>query len=239
MSGIKDLELRPGSRLLDSDPLSEQVYLVLRDAICDGVFPDHMHLVQGDLATQLQVSRTPVRDALLRLSQEKLVRGVGARGYIVEALSERDVLDIYEIRLSLEIQGAQLALPHFSVAAMRRLEEINDNINDPRSPRIDQYDLNRDFHMAVIEPCPNRLLVKIIGDTWEQPMSRRVFRRQLAAHDGQHSFADDHQPIISALRDRDAEALQVELVHHLVTARNEVSRFLSAGDGKERDVEIT
>jgi DNA-binding GntR family transcriptional regulator len=239
MSGFEGLELRPGSRLLDSEPLSEQVYLVLRDAICDGVFPDHTHLVQGDLAEQLQVSRTPVRDALLRLSQENLVRGVGARGYVVEALSERDVLDIYEVRLCLEIQGALLALPHFSAAAMRRIEEINDNINDPQYSGADQYDLNRDFHMAVIDPCPNRLLVKIIGDTWEQPMSRRVFRRQLAAHDGQAGFADDHQPIISALRNRDAEALKVELEHHLVTARNEVSRFLSVGDGKGTDVEST
>lgn len=233
MSGIESLELRPGSRFLDSEPLSEQVYVVLRDAICDGVFPDHTHLVQGDLAAQLQVSRTPVRDALLRLSQEKLVRGVGARGYVVEAVSERDVLDIYEVRLSLEIQGALLALPNFNAHALRELEEINDTINDTSNSRADQYDLNRDFHLAVIEPCPNRLIVQIIRDTWEQPMSRRVFRRQLAAHHGDlSSAADDHQPIISAIRNRDGEALRVELTEHLVAARNEVSQFLSAVDGK-------
>jgi DNA-binding GntR family transcriptional regulator len=230
MSGVESLQLKPGSRFLDSEPLSEQVYLVLRDAICDGVFPDHTHLVQGDLAAQLRVSRTPVRDALLRLAQENLVRGVGARGYVVEALSERDVLDIYEVRLSLEVQGALLALPNFSAAALRRIEEINDNIKDPLFANVDQYDLNRDFHMAVIEPCPNRLIVKIIRDTWEQPMSRRVFRRQLAKRDDVPGLADDHQPIISAIRDRDSVALQAELVEHLVTARNEVSHFLSTGD---------
>lgn len=233
MSSIENLELRPGSRLLDSEPLSEQVYLVLRDAICNGAFPDHTHLVQGELAAQLHVSRTPVRDALLRLSQENLVRGVGARGYVVESLSERDVLDIYEVRLSLEIQGALLALPNFSVASLRRLEEINDNISDPLYSSVDQYDLNRDFHLAVIEPCPNRLIVKIIRDTWEQPMSRRVFRRQWTERHDLPGLADDHQPIISAIRDRDSEALQAALVEHLVTARDEVSRFLSAGDRKD------
>jgi DNA-binding GntR family transcriptional regulator len=233
MSGIESLALRPGSRFLDSEPLSEQVYLVLRDAICDGAFPDHTHLVQGELAAQLQVSRTPVRDALLRLSQENLVRGVGARGYVVEALSERDVLDIYEVRLSLEVQGALLALPNFSAAALRRLDELNENINDPLYSDVDQYDLNRDFHMAVIEPCPNLLIVKIIRDTWEQPMSRRVFRRQMATLHDLPGLADDHRPIIGAIRDRDSEALQAALVEHLMTARNEVSRFLSSGDRED------
>lgn len=230
MSSVESMELGAGSRHLDSEPLSEQVYLVLRDAICNGVFPDHTHLVQGELAAQLKVSRTPVRDALLRLSQEKLVRGVGARGYIVEALSERDVLDIYEVRICLEVQGALLALSNFSASTLRRLEEINDSINDPSYPDVDLYNLNRDFHLAVIEPCPNRLIVKIIGDTWEQPMSRRVFLRQLATHDGLPGFADDHQPIISAIRERDGERLQIELVEHLVTARNELGRFLSSGN---------
>src|ERR1035437_1960735 len=195
MSGIESLELQPGSRLLDSEPLSEQVYQVLRDAICNGAFPVHTHLVQGELAARLQVSRTPVRDALLRLSQENLVRGVGARGYVVEALSERDVLDIYEVRSSLEVQGALLALPNFSPAALRRLEELNENINDPLYSDVVQYDLNRAFHMAVIEPCPNRLIVKIIRHTWEQPMSRRVFRRQMAKRHDLPGLADDHRPI--------------------------------------------
>lgn len=228
MSAAEDLKLRPGSRRLDSEPLSEQVYRVLRDAICDGVFGDHTHLVQGELAAQLKVSRTPVRDALLRLSQEKLVRVVGARGYIVESLSERDFLDIYEVRLSLEIQGALLALPNFGAADLRRLEEINDNINDPEYSDLDAYELNQEFHMAVIEPCPNRLIVKIIRDTWDQPMSRRIFRLQRAEHQDHSGHVDDHQSILSAVRHRDAEALEVALTEHLVEARSEASRFLAS-----------
>ena len=79
MVTAESLQLGPESRRLDSEPLSEQVYRVLRDAICDGVFSDHAHLVQNQLADQLQVSRTPVRDALLALAQENLVRASGAK----------------------------------------------------------------------------------------------------------------------------------------------------------------
>jgi DNA-binding GntR family transcriptional regulator len=230
MDGAVGLQLQPESRRLDNDPLSEQVYRVLRDAICEGVFGDHTHLVQGELAAQLKVSRTPVRDALLRLAQEKLVRTVGARGYIVEALSERDFLDIYEVRLTLEVQAAVLALPNFGAADIRRLKEINDNINDPDFKASDPYELNQEFHMAVIEPCPNRLMVKILRDTWDQPMSRRIFRRQRVEQTGHGGHVDDHQAILSAVIDRDGEALETALTEHLVEARLEANRFLAIAD---------
>ena len=59
---------------------------------------------------------------------------------------------------------------------------MNDNINDPDYDETDSYELNREFHMAVLEPCPNRLIVKILSDMWGFPVSRRIFRRQLIEH---------------------------------------------------------
>jgi DNA-binding GntR family transcriptional regulator len=172
-----------------------------------------------------------VRDALLRLAQENLVRAVGARGYIVHALSERDLLDIYEVRLTLEIQGALLALPHFDASEIRRLDLINDNINDPHYRDTDSYALNREFHMAVLEPCPNRLIVKILLDMWGFPVSRRIFQRQTAEyHDG--IAAHGHEPIIEAIRAHDATALEVALSEHLLEARDEASRYLATSSVK-------
>jgi DNA-binding GntR family transcriptional regulator len=234
MVTAESLQLGPESRRLDSEPLSEQVYRVLRDAICDGAFGDHAHLVQNQLADQLQVSRTPVRDALLRLAQENLVRAVGAKGYIVHALSERDLLDIYEVRLTLEIQGALLALPEFDAAEIRKLEAINDNINDPEYDETDPYELNREFHLAVLEPCPNRLIVKILSDMWGLPVSRRIFRRQIAEH---HTATEEHghAAIMDAIRARDAAALEVALSAHLLEARDEASHFLASSPSTGTD----
>lgn len=233
MVTAETLQLGPESRRLDNEPLSEQVYRVLRDAICDGLFDDHTHLVQNQLAEQLDVSRTPVRDALLRLAQENLVRAVGARGYIINALSERDLLDIYELRLILEVKGAVLALPEYGAADLRRLESINANISDPDYDDTDSYDLNREFHMAVLEPCPNRLIVKILNDTWDLPVSRRIFRRQYAEHHYGSTEQHGHEPIMEAIRIRDAEALEAALSAHLLEARDEASTFLASSPAKE------
>jgi Bacterial regulatory proteins, gntR family len=79
MATVENLQLGPESRQLDSEPVSEQVYRVLRDAICDGVFSDHAHLVQNQFADRLQVTRTPVRDALLHLAPERSDRGESVR----------------------------------------------------------------------------------------------------------------------------------------------------------------
>ena len=82
--------------------------------------------------------------------------------------------------------------------------------------------------MTVLEPCPNRLIVKIIRDTWDQPMSRRIFRLQRAEHEGHGGHVDDHQPILDAIRNRDGQALEAALTEHLVEARMEASRFLAS-----------
>ena len=130
------LKLPPEARRLDSAPLSEHVYQVIRDAICDGVIKEHDHLVQNQLAEQLEVSRTPVRDALLRLAQEGLVRAVSARGFVVKALTPSDILEIYEVRTFLEIPGSISAIPFVTDRHVARMEEINRGDRDLTHRRV-------------------------------------------------------------------------------------------------------
>ena len=239
MINAEGLQLGPESRRLDSGPLSEQVYRVLRDAILDGVFDEHTHLVQNQLADQLNVSRTPVRDALLRLAQEKLVKAIGARGYVVvvDSVTERDFLDVYEVRLTLEPSAAILALPHFGPAALDRLEALDARLcEDVLATGTAVFEVHRDFHMTVVEPCPNRLMVKILRDLWELPVTRRLFQRLLEEHRLAHERSIDHDhftgpehghaAVIKAIRDRDPASLQEAVARDLIAARDQTSRFL-------------
>lgn len=223
---IADLVLPPESHRLDSEPLSDHVYRVLRDAICDGLFDDHTHLVQNQLAEQLRVSRTPVRDALLRLAQEGLVRAVGARGYIVDPLTERELLDVYEVRLLLEVEAALLSLPLLSDADVLKLEALNLQVREAGVSIADRFERNQTFHLALVDRCPNRLIVKILADIWRLPISRRIYRRQELDH-AYVKGPDDHQGILDAVRARDPEALRTVLSEHLRAARDEASRFLA------------
>jgi len=223
---LTSLKLPPEARRLDSVPLSEHVYRVLRDAICEGTIEEHDHLVQNQLAEQLEVSRTPVRDALLRLAQEGLVRAVSARGFLVEALTPSDILDIYEVRILLEVQGSVSALRFVSDADATRLRDINRGIAESPADASIGYDLNRDFHSVLPTIGPNRLIKRTLDDLWELPVSRRVFQHHLTNNFDAEAMAQGHEAIIEAVAARSEERLRAALLAHLVEAREEASTWL-------------
>lgn len=222
------LSLPPEARRLDSIPLSDHVYVVLRDAILSGVFEPHDHLVQVQLAKQLEVSRTPVRDALQRLSQEGIIRSVGSLGYVVSSLTPRDILDVYDVRLALEVQAATIAVEMNLVtdADLLELKRLNALMAEKQTETTLYYDLNRDFHMVLTRICPNRMIHKILEDIWALPVSMRMFRLEMESVIDVQAMLLEHEGIIEAVSARNTEQLQERLRAHLMQARDEASEWL-------------
>jgi DNA-binding GntR family transcriptional regulator len=223
---IDTLVLPNDARRLDNEPLSNQVYNVLRDAICVGSIQAHDHLVQNQLAEQLQVSRTPVRDALLRLAQEGLVKAVSARGFVVEPLTPHDILEVYELRRLLEVPVAAAAVPLLRAVDIAHLKDLNLEITTAPQDGWKAYDLNRQFHSRLIETSPNRLVRSTLSDLWDLPIARRIFHQQVAKGFDAEEMAHGHVEIIAAVEARDAEALTAALLAHLVEAREEASKLI-------------
>jgi DNA-binding GntR family transcriptional regulator len=203
------------------------VYRALRDAICDGSIRAHDHLAQNQIAGQLRVSRTPVRDALLRLAQEGVIHAVGQRGYVVTPLVPRDILDIYEVRMTLEVQAAELAFPFIDAAQIARMESLNDLIAQPGEDVLANYDLNRDFHAVLTGLCPNRLVRRILDDVWALPVSRRVYRQHMTSLAGTGPMVSQHREIIGAARDHDQPRLLAAIRRHLEVSRAEAGAWLN------------
>src|SRR3954468_19170524 len=82
--------------------LADAVTNELRELIVDGVFPAGMRLVEHNLADQLEVSRVPLREAIMQLEAEGLVRRIPRRGTVVATLTATDVVELFEVRESLE-----------------------------------------------------------------------------------------------------------------------------------------
>jgi DNA-binding GntR family transcriptional regulator len=222
------LQLAESARRLDSDPLSDHVYRVLRDAICTGRIQPHTHLVQNQLADQLKVSRTPVRDALIRLGQEGLVRAIGARGFIVVELSPRDILDIFEVRMRLEVETVVAALDAVTPETLWRLHDINSRLAGSQSSRSTAYALNREFHQSLVELTPNRLARRILTDLWEQLVSRAIPIMEADADFDAIELAHSHDAILAALETKDPDELRSALSAHLMEGRTQAERWLSA-----------
>lgn len=194
----------------------EYVLGVLRRAILNGELKTGSRLVQAELAAMLDVSTTPVREALRDLATEGLVQFDPHRGAIVSELSTDDVHDIYEIRSVLEPLAMRQAVPNISDALIARLRKLHEAmLADPHS--VDWVDRNRVFHMAVYETSASPRLAGIIRNLQDASvmyigasLQRKPELREEANH--------DHSEILDALERRDADAAVKALEDHLRTS---------------------
>lgn len=203
-------------RRLSSLPLADRVYEALQNGMLNGELPAGTHLVQDAIAGQLGVSRTPVRDALIRLAQDQIVEAAGSRGYMVIEPDVEDLADLLGVRAILEPTAAVQALEHMSNRDLRDLEDVNSQFKRAIDPSpLDLYEFNRQFHMGLVRKCPNRMLVQILDDLWLRPRGRWIWKRSFERGFDMARSADEHEGILNAARARDSTQLEEMLREHI------------------------
>ncbi len=217
----------PRLEIVPPRPLREEVYRKLRQAILDDVYPPGTKLVESELAAQLRISRTPIREALHKLELEGLVeRGPGGAGLRVAGLSPAEVQEIYGIRAVLEGYAARLAAARAGEADIRRLAALLDAsaqaIAEGDRPRLLQ--LNTEFHDAVNALAGSRRLAALLLGLREQIVR---YRRATLEIGGQDTLAlAEHRAIVEALAARDAGRAERLVVAHVERKMRDVSAHL-------------
>jgi DNA-binding GntR family transcriptional regulator len=191
----------------------EFVRSVLRRAILNGDLPGGTRLVQAELAAVLDVSTTPVREALRDLATEGLILFDPHRGAVVQELSGEDLHEIYAIRMLLEPLAIRQAVPQVTDALLEQLRRLHKKmIAEPHS--AEWVDFNRIFHMAVLETAASPRLVGIIRSL--QDASVMYIGASLKHVPGLREEAnEDHGRILDALEKRDPEAAVAAITKHL------------------------
>ncbi|MBN8868661.1 MAG: GntR family transcriptional regulator [Solirubrobacterales bacterium] len=213
--------------------LAGQVYTELREAICDGRIEANQRLVQNALAEELDISRTPVRDALLHLSQEGLVRPAPTRGgFIVTEFTPHEVLEIYDVRLALEPMAAAQSAGHHSRTQLAEMKDVNAEILEhPELPLREQYLLNQRFHELVVAECGNRILIRMLIQLWSMPSSWRMYHQQFEADDSHEIVYRGHASIVEALEDGDALLAEQRVRDHVAAAKQTTLDHFQAQGG--------
>lgn len=185
---------------------SEQAYEAIRKGITSGHYASGSHLRAADLAQRLGISRTPVREALWRLSSEGLVDFFANRGAYVTDWSHEDAEEVFAMRTVLEGHAAELSATRLTLAQIdklhrstRRMEEI------ACSPEISNIDPlaqhNSDFHHLIIYAAANKRLAALIASVVEMALITRTFSI-FSSNDFTRSVAH-HDEMITAFRARD------------------------------------
>ena len=205
----------PGPRPLRHATLAEQVYQHLRQEILRNAFPPGAALPEQTLATRLEVSRVPVREALHRLAAEGLVILRPRQGAVVSALSPRQFLDAYRVREALEDLAIRLALPNLTDADLDELAHLQAEMR--RHAAADDADAffaaNRAFHALFVERSQNDYLKAIYFPLVDQ--MRRHLASSLGLRGGLERSIEEHQAILVAVQAGDADEAARLLREHI------------------------
>ncbi len=197
--------------------LSEQLKTKIEEFIATGVYSPGMKLDETELADSFGVSRTPVREALIKLSSAGLVELRPRRGAVVTSIDPTRLFEMFEVMAELEAICAKLAARRITDAELQRLInthkacEKKDIITNPD----EYYKKNEEFHLALYNACHNSFLIEQAIALHKRLSPYR--RLQLRVRDRIQSSLSEHKAILDAIASGDAEkAAEMARGHILV-----------------------
>ena len=214
-------------------PLRETVCEVLRNAIKRGILEPGERLMEVQLAEELGISRTPVREAIRKLEQEGYVIMMPRRGTYVSSLSVHDVKEIFEIRSALETLAAVLATMRIEPEELDKLRalltEIEGHIKNNNMDKIVATDI--EFHCLLYQVSRNERLVAIISNLMEQ-LAR--FRTLSMSYPGrlQETLAE-HRAMVEAIAAGNEDAAREAAERHMEQAEETLLKAMRKNKGTE------
>lgn len=209
----------------------QSAYERLCDEVRSGALLPGARLLETEIADRLQISRTPVREAIRRLEAEGLVDHQPRTGAVVRSLDYPEIMELYEMRTVLEGTAARLAARAASPVELRELASINAEMAESTEDSAALALLNRQFHRRLMDAARNRFLLKS-AETVEKtllilgPTSMDTPERARAA-------VEEHTAVLAALEARDGATAEQAMRQHMENAQLTRLRMLRRAEGQD------
>ncbi len=212
--------LKPAERIVDS------VHAALRAAILDGGLSPGQPLSVPELSRQLDVSRSPVREALLALVADGLAVEHPRRGVSVVEVETSDLLEIHEVREGVEAQAARLCAERATDAVLRRLADVlvQQRAVVERDDASGWFRTNAEFHGAIAEGTGNRRLSEVLL-TLEAQMQLGL-RQVSSDREQRRRGLTEHHGILDAIARRDPDGAERAMRDHIRHTKETLARRL-------------
>jgi DNA-binding GntR family transcriptional regulator len=218
-----------GMKIGKKKSLREEVYESLRKSILHGKLKGGQRLIEEQLAHQIGISRTPVREAFHKLERDELVTRLSKGGFAVRKFTKEDVEEIFGIRNALESYAAYLATTHLSPEKIGMLEKKV--VESETALKNKDYDkvvqLNTEFHDSIFKFCKSRKLIEMVN------YFRDYFFRYQAAllqgKDGFHFSLADHRLMLDAMKKKNARLVEKLVRKHLGRGKEVVLKEMEDG----------
>jgi DNA-binding GntR family transcriptional regulator len=218
--------------------LSEWAYQVVRERILNLLYAPGEQLQVEKLSEAMQVSRTPIREALLRLEQDGLVRSVARVGFFVVEIAEKDLEELFEVRELLESYAASKAARVLTERDLAELESLiqRGTACADRGDLDDYLDADGDFHGLLIARAQNERLVTMLSSL--HYLLHRQRKLSVRSPENVRCTNSEHRKVVDALRAHDAALAGKRMGEHLHAVRERMLRLQRAGwkDPERQDV---
>ena len=210
----------------DVTAVAEWVADVLRDRIVKGVLPAGARIVERKLSAELDVSRTPVREALKLLQADSLIDISRHKGAQVKDFSAQQALELFDVIASLESLAAERLAERITEVQLAALEQMHAAmLAHYHADEADAYfDLNSEIHDTILKECGNPILQQM----HTKMMARARRGRFMAIMDPERlkTAVEEHEQLMSAFRSKDAECARQIWRKHLLSTGHSVTEVL-------------
>ncbi len=210
--------------------LTETAYQALRTRVLSGELRPGAEFSELELADQMAMSKTPVREALGRLVAEGLIEAFPRRGYRVTPITVKDINDLFAIRAMTEGTAAAMAALNLTASDHDRLETLADARYDPQQGESVQsfVKANRNFHLAIAEGANNQRLLALVTAHLDE--CTRLFYLGAISRDVNPETSADHRRIVDVLRLRNPDLARAAMVEHSEHTQQGILKALIASD---------
>lgn len=203
--------------------LGERAYRRLREMILDREVEAGALLNELRVAEQLDMSRTPVREALIRLTGEGLLVRADARSFAVRTVSAREFFESMRVREVLETQAIDLGIQRITPAAIEDLEDRIRALEVGKHSEVEHRELDDLLHRTIAEASGNAVLVQMIS---MMRLNARLFRVTSHLHRQQENHLE-HLAILAALKSRNHMEARSAMVSHIRGLQDDVIKAIT------------
>ncbi len=164
------------SKIRKSSRLADEVYQQILQAVLDRMIDPHQRIIQEDLADRMEVSRTPVREALLRLENEGVLMRVQPSGFKLREYTDEEVVQLYQARDAVEGYALGWLSQHSDSEDIRRLKRTIEQLEKSvQRSGMDYFKANRTIHKEFVIATGNSVLCDMFDVIWNRSRSYFLF----------------------------------------------------------------
>lgn len=210
----------------EKNSIEEIIYNKLKSAILDRVLAPGTQLVENTISKKLNTSRTPIRNAIRKLSSEGLINTIPNKGAFVISPSLEDIVEAYQLRSELECIAIRFCVDKITDKDIEELKKIvKEEYSSIIKGNVEIYlSKNKDFHAYLSRKSNNKFLIKYINEIIDKidiylKLQDKIFNVDL----NQVSGNKDHSEIIKLLQNKDITSLELVLRNHITSSLKDLN----------------